>query len=295
LFKKNRAILIFSEGDSYPQKGVRRFKNGTCNMAIDLYQRGEGNLDLYVVPCGLNYTFFGFGRRRIQLSFQQAIRMKDFESKFESDPRKLSIELTKSLQESIEVLVVNNMNERADLVDRAQVMALNSVTEPMFFLQKNSRADSSVQICNNISSDLLQYEALLKQYKIGDRNVLGNGFNYPALFLSIFTAAVAIPAFLLNFINWYLAAYYTNKMVKNNVFRDSIYFGIGLVGTIILMIIICTLSLLLFNTLWAWICIIAAITGMITWFNAVEELDVMLAELRFLGLSREKKTEVRSL
>ena len=56
LFTKNKTILIFSEGSSYPEKAVRRLRKGTGHIAIDMVKRSGYNLDLHVVPTALNYS-----------------------------------------------------------------------------------------------------------------------------------------------------------------------------------------------------------------------------------------------
>ena len=293
LFTKNKIILIFSEGDSWPEKNVRKFKNGTANMALDLYKKG--NKDLCIVPCGINYSHFGKGRRNIHVAFGNAVEVEKVIQDAGGDERKLAVDLSQNLQSEVEKLVVTSEPENESMVDLTQLYALNTITEPSLFLHVGSSAQNVVRKCANPSGAILDYHEKLKELKINDRNVVGKGFNYPAIFLSLITSMVSIPAFLLYLLCWIGGGKLTDKMVKSKIFKDSIYFGFGLLSTLILLIVIFVLSFSLYNTIWAWVVIAAAIAGMISWFNAVEEFPLMLSEIRYLSLSEADRNEIQEL
>lgn len=292
LFRKDQLILIFSEGDSFPEKSVRQLKNGTAAMALELYRKSEGELDLYVLPCGINYSRFG-ERGRVHISFAEAIRVADLKEEMEADSRKLTTELTQQIQSSIESVVFEKDTEQGDLYDFAQDLALNEATEPMFFLQKERGASKAATV--KPGETCSDYQRALKKYKVHDRNVNAGGFDFPALFLVIFTFLVSLPSFILYKLMWMGSKRFTLSKVKNPVFQDSIYFGMGMVSSYLMIILVLTFSFILYSGFWAWVISFAAIGGMLAWFNLIEEWPFIVGEFRYMMLSQEKKEELKRL
>ncbi|MBR9861630.1 hypothetical protein GYB22_12975 [bacterium] len=294
LFQKNEAILIFSEGISYPEKKVRRFKNGTAAMALEMFKRGNGELDLHIVPCGLNYSRFDCKRGRIHLSFAPAIKVADLGIDLAADNRTLIPELTSRLQDEVTARVVVS-SEDEELSDFEQDIALNECTEPVVWLHKEQRADTVAPFISSNSDQTRAYNNALKKYKVDDRNVQGSGLDYVALFLALFSFAVSLPVFLIYKLFWYGGKKFVDVKVKNPVFKDSIYFGFGVIATYLIFTIVLVIA---FNTqtrVWAYVVSLLCLTGMMAWIRVLDEWPILLKELRYLSFNKAVKAELQDL
>ena len=76
IFKKDGIVLIFSEGRCINEWHLRPLKKGTARLAISSWQN---NIDLAVLPLGINYqSFMRFGKN-IQLNFGKIILQKNIQ------------------------------------------------------------------------------------------------------------------------------------------------------------------------------------------------------------------------
>ncbi|MEO6894677.1 MAG: 1-acyl-sn-glycerol-3-phosphate acyltransferase, partial [Ginsengibacter sp.] len=75
LFEEKKIILIFSEGRCVNEWHLRPLKKGTARLAIDAWQK---NIQLKVLPLGINYSSFRFFGKNMVLNFGSVISKKDF-------------------------------------------------------------------------------------------------------------------------------------------------------------------------------------------------------------------------
>lgn len=76
LFKKNKIVLIFSEGRCINEWHLRRLKKGTARLALDAW---ENNIPLKILPLGINYSSFRFYGKNIVLNFGSIITKNSFD------------------------------------------------------------------------------------------------------------------------------------------------------------------------------------------------------------------------
>jgi len=70
IFKKNGIVLIFSEGKCINEWHLRPLKKGTARLAISSW---KDNIDLEIIPLGINYSSFSCFGKNLQLNFGNTI------------------------------------------------------------------------------------------------------------------------------------------------------------------------------------------------------------------------------
>ncbi len=70
VFKKNGIVLIFSEGGSVNEWGLRPLKKGTARLAL---QAWEQNIPLQIITAGINYQSFTSFGKNITLNFGRPV------------------------------------------------------------------------------------------------------------------------------------------------------------------------------------------------------------------------------
>lgn len=78
IFKKNGIVLIFSEGSCINEWRLRPMKKGTARLALSSW---EDDIDLKVLPCGINYQSFTSFGKNIQINFGKIISNNDIDLK----------------------------------------------------------------------------------------------------------------------------------------------------------------------------------------------------------------------
>ena len=76
LFKKNKVVLIFTEGKCFNEWNLRPLKKGTARLAFNAWRH---NIPLKVLPLGINYSSFRFYGKNMVLNFGNMMSQKDFQ------------------------------------------------------------------------------------------------------------------------------------------------------------------------------------------------------------------------
>lgn len=74
IFKKNGIVLIFSEGLCKNEWKLRPLKKGTARLAFSSW---EDNIELTVIPAGINYHSFKSFGKHVKMNFENPIEWKD--------------------------------------------------------------------------------------------------------------------------------------------------------------------------------------------------------------------------
>lgn len=76
------SILIFAEGNHSNQRNLRPMKKGFARIAYQTLER-HPDLDLVILPAGINYSNHRFSGSKVSLVFGEPIRPKDYYPLFE--------------------------------------------------------------------------------------------------------------------------------------------------------------------------------------------------------------------
>ena len=253
LFKKNYAIIIFSEAIAKLEKRLRPLKKGTARLAFDSMEKSNWEMDLYIVPTSLNYTRFKGFRNELMIDFDKPILVKDYKEAYLENSGNAIIQLTKDIEERLTAgVIICEDPENDDAFDVHSTINRNQIKKPFFgywftqdFPVNKERAAAlafSQQIKNPaFKSSLLAYQQMLIKLDLTDKSISKPaGLFWKIPFVLVFTIPAAIGMFL-HFAPYKLAAYLTPKMVKKHEFYDSILVGLclvfGMIYTLILLLV----------------------------------------------------------
>jgi 1-acyl-sn-glycerol-3-phosphate acyltransferase len=117
LFRRNKIILIFSEGGSTNEWHLRSLKKGTARLALNAW---ENNIALKILPLGINYSSFRFFGKNMFLNFGNIISKKDFSENISKG--KFTKEFNERLKSQLENLVFEiDKNDREKLKGHFQI------------------------------------------------------------------------------------------------------------------------------------------------------------------------------
>ncbi len=105
--KKKEAILVFPEANHNLRRSIRPLSKGFTRIAFDAEVRENWEMDLHVIPVGVNYTEHRKSRNTVRVVFGKPIIMKEFKELFEKDEREAANELKERVSEAIKKLVMH--------------------------------------------------------------------------------------------------------------------------------------------------------------------------------------------
>ena len=108
--KRNDAILIFPEANHDLKRRIRPLSKGFTRIAFDAEVRENWNMDLHIIPVGLNYTEHRRSRNSVKVVFGKPILMKQFKEKYEEDERAATNELKKQVSDGMKKIVMHVPN-----------------------------------------------------------------------------------------------------------------------------------------------------------------------------------------
>ncbi len=243
-FLKNRVVLIFPEADAQIEKRIRPLKKGMARMILDMQSRGDGEMEVAVVPFGLNYTYYKKYRNELMISFAKPVYLKDYEEEGDAE-RDVYSKMTKDVGRKIEAEMVSVRKEDDEVTETALCILRAEWKDPLlkFWIPNRKRLTAEIAVADQIKSDeSSELKASIEKYQSTlDKNEVTEDGSKPIeawkwLFLLVF----GIPSIL----SWAVMGWglFAGKKIVDAVIRkdelyDSVWFGVGLVYNWILIFV----------------------------------------------------------
>jgi len=245
IFKKNGMVVIFPEGICVSERRLRPMKKGAAKMAFEAIDKYP-EMDLQILPVGLNYSNPGHFREEVCINFGQPIPVSEYKELIAAGKQAKAVtDLNTRLYDAMEREMVIIKEPANDIVGARYLQMARNQYKPAFFgffkktkkrflAEKRAANDLNHLSENNPESfetfrrKVTDYFASLKDLKIRDKY-----FAIPLIekiLYLIFTIVFAIPALvgvIFNFIPVTIAKRLSTKKVKKIEFYDSVNIGLG--------------------------------------------------------------------
>jgi len=106
ILEKGGAVIIFPEGISYTDRILKKLKTGAMRMALGAEARNNFQLDVHILPMGLNFSNPHKFRSKLQINIGKAIRVGDYQNLYCKDKFKAAHILKDDVRSAIEKLTV---------------------------------------------------------------------------------------------------------------------------------------------------------------------------------------------
>lgn len=118
VLEEGKTLVIFPEGNSYPERVLRELKTGTARIALEAEHRNSGKLNLQVIPVGLIYTDAAKFRSSVVANVGKGIEPAHFLKEYTADSKSASKKLTEEFKDAMEELLVGSTSvDTEKLVD----------------------------------------------------------------------------------------------------------------------------------------------------------------------------------
>lgn len=233
---ENKQVMILSEGRCVHEKRLRPLMKGTARIVFGTLEKYP-DLDIQVVPVGVNFTNPDRFRSDVMIDYGEPIRAQDYAETYRENPAKAVSALTQELRSRLLERVIHLENPADDTwteplleIHRngpsARLFPAFSTKPDPLFREKdlanklNAIPDAERQI---LRERVQGYLALLRKSGTTDRGLMDHT-SYSlgsALVLGILWIPYMI-GYALNFLPILLAQYFVRKKVKSVEFRASV-------------------------------------------------------------------------
>jgi glycerol-3-phosphate O-acyltransferase/dihydroxyacetone phosphate acyltransferase len=239
------AIMVFPEGLSKTERRLRPIKTGTARIALGAEELHDFNLDVKIVPVGINYSNPHHFRSDVFINFGEAITSKDYKAAYQTDSWQTVLDLTEAIKTRLEEVVVVIEDERLDrIIRQIEILyrsKLRAESEPGdkapkdFYLSKDIVKAVEFHLKRDpkrLEDFEVRIDAYLKGLKklgIRDTQVRSTRITFN-LFWSIVYFSLGFPLFLYGFVFNYIPFKLADQVVKRFNIREDFVGSIRMAG-----------------------------------------------------------------
>ena len=254
-------LVIFPEANHAGYKKLRAFKKGISRIAFQTELNYNEELNVKIVPVGIEYEHYYWLRSKIHINFGKAILVKDYIEEYKINKPQGLNSLNNAIKEAIKPLIVNIPlnDEEYDAVNYlTEINYNNTNTRGSISYENKIKLDQRLveDILRDKESEVDNYEILVRktlEYKnmVDNKstndysvNVIGDNKSYWYIYLTlIFIFPLYLIGLLFNYIP-YKIPYFTTRKIQDVQFHSTLYYAIG---SLAVFPIIYTIYLLLLN------------------------------------------------
>lgn len=262
------AMVILPEGNHSGIRRLRPLKKGFARMAFQTEEANNFNLDIHIVPVGIDYDNYQNYRSSLIVNFGKPISIKEYIEEYRSAPAIAINNIKDKLSEHIKPLMVNIESEEyyelfneLRLIFRsgmAQQLNLDAsdIKNRIFIDQQTIERLSEYEKqhqeeISKLQKSVLKFVSQRDKLKLTNEVLESKGTGFGKLFFNKLVLLITSPIFVygaLNNILPYWLPIMLSKKMKDPQFQSSFKFVILLLTFPIFYIVQSTLLLLFFNS-----------------------------------------------
>lgn len=245
ILKENGNLVVFSEGICTQEKRLQKLRKGTARMAFGAEEKYD--LDVHIVPVGINYTYPSKFRKEVMINFSDAFSIRELKDSYKANPARALLLFNEKVDASLrkEVIIIEDP-ENDWLAEQLFIMERNNYVLPLFqwrFDTDNRRMlekklSEKINYLNRVSKEetkqltqkVKTYTTLLTENRLRDENFARK---LDCGLLRYFTVIAGIPVFiagyLSNLIPFLVPRFVCDKLIKDLRFYSSVYVSSGTV------------------------------------------------------------------
>ncbi len=236
------AVLIFPEGNHSRFRRVRPLKKGLARIGFQAAEQNNFDLDLKIVPVGLNYHDHIKFHNDLLVSFGPAIPLSEYYADYQENPSRTLTQVMRRVREAMSKEVIHILDkEHYELIDGIWQMYAPQLAqqrgfrrrqlEPKFAAGKEiveaveKHLQTHPEEGTTMGQKLESYFAGLKALRMRDHIFWRGQFSLPMLLLHAVFFLLTAPLYLYGALHNYLPyrlSYWPGKFFQDDHFHSSI-------------------------------------------------------------------------
>ncbi len=160
----NGVLLIFPEGTSEQERKLRKVKTGAARIALGCAKANHYNLNVKIIPVGLNYTKSSKFRSELFIQFGETIETDNYIEDFKIEEHQPTKSLTLDIEQGIKKLIID-IDEYELLVERVESLFKNQLLSKKENQNSFNDIKASQEIYNGIKHFQLEDAPLFHEIK----------------------------------------------------------------------------------------------------------------------------------
>ena len=215
--KRKDVILIFPEANHDLRRRIRPLSKGFTRIAFAAEEQESWNMDLQVVPVGLNYSEHRNSRTDVEVVFGTSIQISDFEEIYKKDEREAGNILKRRVSEEMKKLTMHVVKPSHYPLHHVLLDDLeddrSNLINPEIANQNVKRIESEASSEQVGLGDFTYH--FLREYNLTGKDILGKK-------KSVLKRFVWCPLFLFSWLN-NIISYQPIKKVISEKIKDHAY------------------------------------------------------------------------
>ena len=317
MLEENKAIMIFSEGLCIQERRLRKLKKGTARIAFGSEEKNNFNLNLTIVPVGMNYSATPWKfRKPLYIRFGKPFAVNEYKELFLQDKARAMNVFTRDLEQRMkEQLLIIEHKENDKLIEQLEdiFVAERAVEKGIDPRNQKDTFEISREIANRINAatasdpesvnDLREktkaYFSRMKKAKLRDW-VFGKQGESFSVFLNLLLLIIGFPFWLFgtvtNFIPYKIPWMIQKKIVKHIEWSASVNGTIGVFLWQInwlLMSLAVALTFRNWYLLWAFMIAVPACGAFANWYRF--RFVKTAGKIRYNRLPENERSELKQM
>ncbi len=240
-----QAIVIFPEGKHQHQRTMGEFQSGYLRIAFDAAVATDFQQDILILPSANHYSNFSHMQCDLQITFGEAIHLKDFYELYKTKPRTAQRQVNALVRERIDAIMLNISNlenyeamefltmEFSKVLAREDGLNPRNISTQLYYAQKVNNAIKKIDEEHAEEKTKILADALTLKQFIDERGTRLWLFDKGADDILLHTLGLLIlfPLFVISLIPnvlVYLTPYLITPKLHDKRFEATVYVGISL-------------------------------------------------------------------
>tara|TARA_R110001592_G_scaffold75225_1_gene227861 strand:+ start:30985 stop:32328 length:1344 start_codon:yes stop_codon:yes gene_type:complete len=268
--ERQKAVMIFPEGISKTERRLRPIKTGIARIALGAEEKNDFNLDLTIVPIGLNYSNPHYFKSDVFVNIGAPISVREYQGDFLKDPKEGVLQLTDRVKSELEKRIViiedeqlEKLIRQIEILYRSKLREQNKQQEKAtqdFYLSQDIveavqyYAKNHPEILQDFEQKISVYLKRLKRLKIRDTQIRSSETSLPVL-LRLLYFTFGFPLFLFglitNIIPFKIVELIPSKVSIREDFVGAVKMATGMLIFLITYLVEASIVGFFTNFLWA--------------------------------------------
>jgi len=266
---RNSTVMIFPEGTSKTERRLRPIKTGIARIALGAEAKHNFELDLTILPIGLNYSNPHYFKSDVFVNVGEPIQVSEYKDIYLKDPREGVLQLTERVKTELEKRIVIIEDEQLEkLIQQIEILYRSKLRDESklegkaiqdFYLSQDIvkaveyYAKNKPELLKDFERKITFYLKELKDLKIRDTQIRTSAISFRFVWTMLYFT-IGFPVFLYglitNVIPFKLAEFISGKILIREDFVGSIKIAVGMLVFLIIYGIEATVFGTFTNVLW---------------------------------------------
>lgn len=249
LLNENKAIIIFPEGNHTGKKNLRAIKKGLVRIGYGADDKYNGDLDVQIIPVGLNYSNYSGFQSEFLINFGEPISLNDYQKQREEHENRTITNISSEINEGMKKVMIDikldhyeAINEMLYIFPKEIDKLSNQKSETLSdkfkaqktFIDKIEKAiDSDPMLGETIDKKVKNIIDFTRENNLKYWLFNNDKYSFGTILLTILGLLIGLPIHIYGMINSYIPykmpVWFVDSKIKDVTFHGSFKMALGVV------------------------------------------------------------------